>query len=1087
MLWLDRPGRVHAIRPCARWLSSHYASTPSKCCCRRLQGSPRNRPSNDAPTFRPHVRRFTTSPLAASSLRHDAHLHASVESTSGGIHINQIGPQIVTSGGVRDYLREWSTKYQKDQKENAPSEVTLGRNTLLPNSLFVRDTVDTTPVDDDDQGTFQQDAEYDGDVALNTYQLVPGDVFLMATVKIKTQFALYLGHVGAQGQYLLADGRWYMSVRSIYPAIIIHDFATDQEMAAVRAYLPTKPVEIAHAGGGGQTFARAFGEVPFEASSAILSRFAVLSEEGEDFKRDHARALELLYDNAASETEVTRLSLQQLVRQQLNMDFDTLNDGSKVVLLAKLWDESRLAVASSKQHFALIILPKHMTRGARDVTEWARAYQDAAARAASGKDVSQDLHKNPLTNFISKARRIITQSRKIRTPTAEGQLGPTKKSALNMAGGSIRKSTGEHFDENEKKIVLFLWTTYALVPFRLSPANKRNTSICSIILRAIGAYPKYNLNADIGRLFLQELGCIDPWVPSQEHNAALPLNWLGLNESARTANDKQEAAMAQLNIPPGSKQPPFPDSMAHLRKDWGDLEVFCVDSKSTRVVDDGISVEPSKEAPGHYWLHTHIAHPSAFIPVDHPLHEKMFLMGGTAYAYHGAEQCYPHRLTDTFSVQPDGPVLTVSTLLALDGAVKDVQVVPGIVRNVKHLNVTMLEKTLGLVEPVVQELVVGPDISLGDHRMNPSREDIHTDDYTIQQQSLISTHLKTFELIRNLVVARWEARQRENPDYLKMRKLSWASADVVVQLPEPPDLSYQRIFRSEHCYGDPWIRARSSKANFHETYDEQPRKYHPVAGAMLLAAESLGAWARPRGIPALYRYQSFRPGFDLNKLNNLGPHEGYLSLVSGESSSPSPYPMLNMAQMMPCSSPLRLAKDLINQYQIDAYLKAEAATPVSDRSTGMQVDYPRTRVELLRYLREEPDYKDLRMADERGKRHWKIMALFRALHFGEAQLPQTCDVQVGNPVRIGKEKDTITATLMLFELSAVLMPSEQGWEKHAKFRQFLPVKIQSVDVTNGHVICVAVGPPTDIPRIKDFAYPELLPRSEEAALGQHAQ
>jgi len=1067
MRWLNRPFRPQAAR---------YAVNPSTSHC-GVQKSLRNLLERHVRSVRPQIRRIAASAAVAARQRGTTDLAASIEDTPGGIHISQIAPQLVRSGGVRDYLRQWSLKYQSDQQENAPSEVTVGRNTLLPNSLFVRDSVDESATVGEDEEGSQEEADTGlNDVSSETYQLVPGDAFLMNVRGMRRQFTLYLGHVGAQAQYLLADGRWYMALRSQFSAHMISNFATEHEMATIRAHLPAKPIEAAQGEGGGMVFASAFGEVPFDVSSAVLSRFALLKEEGEDFKRDHARALEHIYHNIASETEARRLPLETVVRQQLGIDYGPLNDGAKIVLIDKLINEPGISLSFTRQRFHLVTMPKYMVRDGEEVRTWARAYQDAAARAASGKDVSQELQSNPLTGFISKARRIITRSRKIRAPTAEGVLGRTLEHALPLAGGIVRRSTGESFDENDRKIVQFLFTTYLLRPFAQSSANQRNTSIGSLIVRAIGAYPSYNLSPDIGKLCLQELGCIDPWAPNQDYNAILPLNLLGLSEPARIANEKQNAAMAQLNIQPDNKQPPFPDTMAHMRKDWGSLEVFCVDSKTTRVVDDGISVEPSKEFPDHYWIHVHVAHPSAFIPFDHPLHEKMFLLGGTVYMMHTVDQAYPPLLTDTLSVRPDGAVLTISTLLARNGAVKDVQVVPGIVRNVVHINSTMLEQKMGLYEPFVQELTVGQDPDVEHSHEAQSSKGAGADDYNARQASLISTHLKKFELISDLVAARWDARKRESPDHLKMKRLIAYTTAVSVRRPET-DIAYSRIFRSEHCYGDPWIRVASCKPEYNERYGEQKTmQYHPVAGCMLLTNESVGAWARRRQIPAVYRYQSFRPGYDLNKLNNLKENEGYLGMISGESVSPSPHLMLNMAQMLPITNPLRANKDLINIYQIDAYLRAEAATPVSDGVMDLQVDYPRPREELLRHLREDAAYKGVTMASQIERKHWTMVALFRAFYYGEARLPETLEVCVGNPARVGKETDRMTVTLTAFGLNASLVPSEQGWEKRAKFRQFLPVKLQSLDVQRGAVLCVAVGPPTDTPHTKDFIYPELRPQ-----------
>jgi hypothetical protein len=58
------------------------------------------------------------------------------------------------------------------------------------------------------------------------------------------------------------------------------------------------------------------------------------------------------------------------------------------------------------------------------------------------------------------------------------------------------------------------------------------------------------------------------------------------------------------------------DPVESMRRDFGDIPVYVIDSPTAHELDDGISIE---ETPDGVWVHAHIADPSHLIPPNHPL------------------------------------------------------------------------------------------------------------------------------------------------------------------------------------------------------------------------------------------------------------------------------------------------------------------------------------------------------------------------------------------------------------------------------------------------------------------------------------
>lgn len=1000
-----------------------------------------------------------------------------------GSLINPTAVDLGSSKNVRDYLRRWSTENQKALEEHPFDGTLAGRDIVLSNNLFARKVSESPDAvaDEDELFNSVDFGQYsDEDSVYNLDPLKPGEAFWLRKRYLQRQWAVYLGRVGHQGRFFLENGSWFVDSQAMHLGHRIPNFASAEEMAKINALIPDTVIELPDANVSREDYLRkASAEVPFHLSAGILKRFHTLEQEVEEYRRLYSDRLDDVYEQEAEEgIEYRTVSLHKLIRKHFHTDISDLSHAAMFVIQEKLHNDEKFVPLPVRKSLSILFVPKRIIRDGHTVIEWARAYQESAARAATGKDVSAELQKNPLTPFISKARRLITKSRKIRTPIPDQSLlSPTMKHARPASTLIERRPTGEEFSEDDKKIIELMYHTHTRRPDSPKQAIGRRESACSLILRAVGAYPNYALDRNAERVFLEELGCMDPWSQNSEHLVTYPIPQLGLNHEARVFQEQEQAIAGEMNLPPrGSlRPPPFPDSMAHLRKDWGDMEAFCIDSLTTVLVDDAISVEASQEFPDHHWFHVHIAHPSAFVPCDHPILERGRYMGSSVYGRWGSMPMMPFGLLESMSISSKrpSPVLTCSTLLSPDGTVKDIQITPGLLRNVikidkhtfasindptdKNYSILVSQRPQDKQHPHFSARVLGP----------ASNQEVK------QQKDLIARHRSTFDLIQRLLVARWDARQRENSPYLKLRELPSTSSGI--PLLDFGDLSlqsclfdYDRLFRSEHCYGDPSIRITAGDLGWtpESTFDVNPSKHNHVVGASLLVSESTALWCKRHDVPVMYRMQKPTPGYSIEKLNTLGKYEGYIAPESGQTLYPSPMVYMNLAQGMQCTNPLRRFNDFINMSQIDAYLKAEAVHKSRAGSDVVLPDYPYNRDDLMRLM---TDFSRgwVKLSSTVEMRGWTIYALWRAFYFEEGKLPDVWDLMMPNPVVVGKAFSRPHGILMPFALPAEISPSEQAYETSAKFRQFLPVKIIRINWFQLEIEVVAVGPATDERSMQD--------------------
>jgi RNB domain len=847
--------------------------------------------------------------------------------------------------------------------------------------------------------------------------------------------------VDGQSQFITSKGYWYVAAFPSLASGKIENFASPGELASAIPYLPdtalrnvetgTLPIPVNKVGG-----------IPMEVAVPIVNRLVQVEQDINAFRRKHTLAFGRLHEMLADDKELVEWTQEDFVPKVFGIPYDELPIAGRLAI-DRFANEKEHGVFASKlrgKTESIWLQPRQDMRLKSQVMDWARMYQESAAKAALGKDVKEELLMNPLSAFITKAHRLILKSRKIRSPTTIGLLGPSAESGQ---GGDIRPiETGETLNKNDKIIVRLLFDVSQMMP---PLVHDEAHSICSLIYRAIGAYPNLPLGKKVARLFLQELGVVSPWTNRKLNQYQFRLPGLGVWPYQDRLLAKAEASNKDLSV--------FQDSVEHARKDWSQMPVYCIDSEDAVEIDDGISIERDMKRPDCAWIHVHIANPAAYISRDHPIAISAKETVSSTYTPSRKFAMMPPDFAQKLSsLAPGRPAMTVSTLLEADGSVTDIDISLGILHNVVKLTPDAVDESLvGSRRELATMVVGGSRPARKDDGKNAEALKRALPDLLLMRQFLSRRFSKRFQ--------DWPEEERMNKSPAVVRSNAWTSFKE-----EPSPLSSDKI---AHWKGDPVIVVEGDRfPRIQSNFDFTPLVEH----AMLLAGESAAKWCKDREIPILFQVATPHPLYPVSKLNQLEDTDFRYDPAGRLSAKPQPHWSLNMWQYAKITSPIRRYTDLINQWQIQGYLDA-VNRGAHDRN-GAKSSNP---VSTLPFTRHELDgcskrYGEmlsiLRRAANLTTEHWICQAFFRAFHFKEAELPEIWDFMVIGPrqnMSQGPEHTGILGYLSPFHANAELLFSEEQWEKNLKRNQFLPVKIEVVDAELDTILVRAVGLPSDTP------------------------
>jgi hypothetical protein len=759
------------------------------------------------------------------------------------------------------------------------------------------------------------------------------------------------------------SGRWVHRTDK-HPQFYVPNFAEAHELDGIRQYLPQEavPAEL-------EDRLHSFELVPpRNVGQPLTLKMSAFWEEADAAYQKAASRFDNAHRIVAHANRFTYATLEEIAERTLSGFIPKTNNGkfSHEVLYALHRSMLRDDIGFRTQQAGTMrtggeyeINSIGEVNSISQVTGYVRSYREALVKQPEA------LANHPLTRFANDARELIAASRQSREFTPYGIIGPysgKEQGKRSFRYGHRYKPYLTHM----QPFLRFLESWACLGSFTKYSAYN---GIGSTILRAIGAYEDVPLDKKTAWTALQELGSIPPWENKAAYEMRLPHTGRRLAPGLFTKDTSEIKSGERLDV------------LEHLRKDWGDLPVYCVDDASAQELDDGLSVECT-DNPEEFWVHIHTADPAAHIAPQGRASISAELLTESIYLpERSVPMLNPHLVKDHLSLASGRPCLTFSAKMNLNGEVLESVITPGIVRNVVNMTYeTLNEVTSGIRESQSLIYIVGSD----DPEAVPSRE-------IIESHQLSNVNRKDLEILEKISQARWKYLGGRGGTFKRPAKTS-----VAVSFGGAP-WQGASLGNSLHYYGDPTIRLY-----FNETHDANDLGF--VACFMLVAAEVAGRWCSARGIPVPYRVTPLNPEKDPAEYftnvylpardeSGLPPLEIQMEYnrqipAVQPSTTPGRHVALGMDMVVRCTSPLRRFADLLSHWQIEAAL-------LEEHRLGHSL-VGNTREDFLPFSKERIDgllprlalrEKLIHQGKQRAERTFMVQFLIRAWRFKEAELP----------------------------------------------------------------------------------------------------
>ena len=758
---------------------------------------------------------------------------------------------------------------------------------------------------------------------------------------------------------------------------------------------------------------------PRDAGAKIIKQMTLFHQAADTVFRKHAERISRLYDIIApSEGSTDRIYMSL---KDIAMKILMIKDPSELTQ-PMMWTIHR-AIAQCqnilwnkmtyRQNPIYEIHPRQGLEDIYKVREWVRDYQENVAQETTNQPVASSHDSalmastrslNPVANFVQKARSAIQQSRQTRHLSKSGFIGPSsiRFGSYQNSGMTYREIRLQKFDHNDRTIIHYLDT------WAMSGNVNAYTNLGSLgpmILRAIGMYEGFELDQSTGFTLLQELGIVTPWenrIVYKIRGLKLPGHDGGLGEVSRLLLD----ARAETR----DKDFELKDSMEGLRRDWSDMPVFCIDSAETQERDDGVSLELIDNDPSTFWVHIHVADPSAFITPDSALAKYAASLAQSVYFPERKYFMLDPSLTRTrFSLANDRPCITFSAKIMADGEVLEKKITPGIVRNVHYYTPQMVSQGLGLTKADEESETVSI-LTVGERMPQRSNE---SSDQTSQGLSN-PEHVKALQKLLELGEgARRKRVQGGAPDFNSASRFVANVHPLVYDFKIRSQFSAIENQSIRQIQGDPTITLTRTTESFGQVAKM-------VSDLMVIAGDVGASWCSERNIPIPYRgilrnLEPASPPEDFKrqvldpKIAKYGhPDQAdlrrYMRLVGQAQTSDRPLPHLTLGLPAYCkaTSPLRRYIDLYAHWQIEAAIRHEAATGSSlvGSTDDSYLPFSRAQVEEFAAGAIQRE-RTVSLAMTASICHWICQALFRAFHFKEAPLPETFLVRTVEGVQHG--------------------------------------------------------------------------------------
>lgn len=816
--------------------------------------------------------------------------------------------------------------------------------------------------------------------------------------------AIFVRNLASQSQFYTIRGAWVHREPTAVRWAVSY-FVNPDDLNEILPYLPDEevaeekmnhlhPVDV-HA--------------PRGAGAKVIEQMMLFHQTADAVFRQHADRINRLYDIIAPSEDIADricMSLKDIAMKVLMKEDPSELSQPMMWAIHRavsqcqniMWDRMNY-----RQNPVYEIYPQQGLKYISQVRQWVREYQEGIVEdATNGSMISIDStlmaakrSLNPIATFVKKARDAIQRSRVTRSLSKSGHIGPSSTRIdidENHEAMTYREIQRQEFNDNEKIIIHYLdvWATSSYVNIHTNLA-----SLGPMILRAIGMYEGFELDASRGFTLLQELGVVTPWENRTVYklrNLRLPGHDTGSGEATRLKDDAREEIRAF--------EPK--DSMEGFRTDWGDMPVFCIDSAETLERDDGVSLELIDSDPSAYWVHVHVANPSAFINPDSAMAQFASLTAESVYfPERKYSMLHPKMTKHHFSLANGRPCITFSAKISADGVILEKKVTPGIVRNVHYLTPRIVGQGLGLIETDEESETVSV-LTVGGRMPTRPIDDLDPTSRALTDPGHIKVLHKLLEIGE---AARHKRVQAGAPDFYSSARI--ATTYPIVYLSRYIVKFFKINDRNVRQFeGDPIITLQRTT----EAYGLVAKM---VSDLMIIAGDVGASWCSSRNIPIPYRGilrnpepasppETFKREILDPKIAKYGHAEHndllrYMRLVGQAQASDRPldHHTLGLPAYCKATSPLRRYIDMYAHWQIEAAIRHEAATGTSLVGSTDDSYLPFSRVQVEEYaggaIHRE---KNISRAKSSSTRHWICQALFRAFYFQEARLPETFEVTV---------------------------------------------------------------------------------------------
>lgn len=870
-----------------------------------------------------------------------------------------------------------------------------------------------------------------------------GDLVLLDFPRSEREsiLAVFVRRVGTplQSQFYTVHGKWiHATERNIQHAVL--SFVDPAVIDPIIPYLPDQGVteEL-------QDRAQMFDlSVPREISAPLVSQMLEFQRKSEDIYRQHASTLDGAHQTLAHPTDL-KFGTLELIAQRLlgKAKGERTWPPEKLFAVRKALDRGGFAFGHDRRSHRLTgfiqIRSKEQVANVEKVRNWLRAWQDDLATFAAGTSPNHQFSPTAqyVVNFIHKARTIIQSSRESRDVTKHGRLGSSKQrfDINKEKDGVLKYNMTLEFSDQDRELIKFMegWSCSAI--FLGLP---RVEALPPLILQATGMYEDMELSVKTGFTFLQEIGVLTP------HENRVRFDSHLLLPSSQHSKPLEQLMTKVLNMEDNYN---FVDTMAHLRKDWGDLPVFCIDGEGAHEIDDGVSVEPAGQ--GEHWVHVHIANPTAFFDHENPLAKMARHMTETIYMPERPFVMLPRWTTKKhFSLQKDRPCLTFSAKMNEKGETLEHKIQPGFIRNVKFITPAEASRVIGV------DAGLRPDIVLTVGGQPPKAQPKKTGKSLSQQEIGM---LKTLQM---LAEQRQAKRRRTGGLFLDSQRPEFA----IWQKSNRPGLGWEHPSRAvaRHVEGDPIIEYRTKELSSWFSNGEGVSDIL-VRELMLLACEIGAEWCAERHIPVIFRGTMDNPDnidsevFYNNVLlpaternNGEAPMHLAIEYLKNTGSTvlttkPLHHRVLGLPFYSKATSPLRRYGDMLLHWQVEAALREEA-------KTGSRMDFAQKQNLLpfstgalnLMSTGLQPRESMIRRATTYAEDFWLASLFFRAFYYKECELPPTFTAYLH--MQPNTQRREIAVLIKEYSATATMkMPEDSGLEQ-AKAGDSWECAIESVDV-----------------------------------------